>query len=374
MYSIFFPKTHFTFTLLCCIAVSACGNKGKNDEGSNKSLEINVSKKKRRRRKKENIIQTNSEITLNDLDRKYPKGLEIPVDEEGNLPIHQEAKNNNFKESDESNSVDIIEAPDTSTYERSTHTRSPLDWKMYKKVPSEILSEKSLKEKITLTAVLYKRLCYDELERELFCGGWYVLSHHNYLNNGCTKIASPEEMGLRFISAKNNWNEYKDNIIRYMRDGDLKVTACTAEMGSMKVKLTVTNTRNYKIKFNLKKGQVFEQTKLGIGKAPNVIIWDYLKKDNKNPIYTNFEESEKLVFEIPKNKSVTIILDSKCLNRPLRGPLGGKKLHLTDLFCKAALEAKGVQVEIWDIQRHYTKKEHEERMQNLGKDKDTLEN
>ena len=253
---------------------------------------------------------------------------------------------------------------------KSGHTRTPVTWSyVSSRVPSEIKSEKSLRSKISLMAAYYKRLMYNEFKVRKFSGGWYVLAHENFLNNGYTKVLPPKDLGLKVISA-NSWSDYKNSIIKYIRAGALSLLSCEMEKEGRKVKVRIKlkNNTNSEISFETKRGQIFEQTGRGIGRVPNVVVWNYLKQDNENRSLKHKVKAEKIEVTIPENEKIEIVFDVRYLNKPMGTALEAQKLqlHITDLITPSIVKARGDQVKFWGLREEYIKEEHSQNLRVLN--------
>lgn len=262
--------------------------------------------------------------------------------------------------------VSLEEKELTPLITRSEHTASLFEWPT--ETPNKVKLESSLKNKAKLMASCYKCLLYKDIKTGPYCGGWYLLSHQNYVNNGHEKFATPEELGLNRI-LPDNWEEYRSNIIRYMRDGALVVRKCKMEKRGEKptIGLQVTNTTREEISFEVNRGQIFEQTQVGIGKIPHLVVWDYLDEDNKEEGFKITKKGENLVFTIEANKTIEVILDVRYLNKwDTKIEEGTElKLHVTDFELKAAKKVRGEQSKIFSQQSKYTKEEYINRIPEL---------
>ena len=222
--------------------------------------------------------------------------------------------NNNNNDNDDNNEEEEKEVLNVI----NNHMQKKHDWSKIPKPPFRITSQGRKTQMISMARV-YKKLIYANIPDRGYCGGWWVLSYKNYRNNRNRCIKSPEQLGFGIISPAVSLMNYNTNIIKFVRDGSLKILSCVTKRGCYYIKIDVENISDKDIIIDFKAGQVFEQAREGIGQKQSLAIFkDYRKKifdkeemEKMDPGERFYLRAEQMVYFIKKGETKTIKLP-KC--------------------------------------------------------------
>ncbi len=241
----------------------------------------------------------------------------------------------------------------------NNHSRKKVYWHDVQKPPYSLTS-KSIRIQVDLMAALYRKLLYMNFAKRDNCGGWFLLSHKNFVYNRNQKVSSPKELGFKFISVDDDWDTYKWNAIRFVRDGSIRILSCIGRSGSFYVETKLKNTTNKTIKLNFKTGQVFSQSSTGIGKEQSLSVvqdYDYVKDFSKN-LEKIFEKEYLIEYTIKSKEEKIIRLLSHCIDEHCDSP-SRLNMYLTDLIDLATLSSGGCNDNTWSARRYIDNKENQ---------------
>ena len=226
-----------------------------------------------------------------------------------------------------------------------SHILTIPNWKNLSK-PSKAITIKPKKEQIKLMANHYRDLLYKNIPNKNYINGWSLLSYKNYLNNKNKHVRSPKQLGFGIISPKTNAKEYKTNIIKYVREGSIKIMSCVSKIGSYYIEAKIKNTTNQTIAIDFKVGQIFCQGQDGIGEIQNLsVLGDYNLKDWKdNKKY--FEEKSLIKYVFQPNETKIISLECASVD-PQCQTAHNAPINLTEYVDLCTLMCKGDQPAIW---------------------------
>ncbi len=260
---------------------------------------------------------------------------EIKKQKRKDQPIRNNNINNNNDTKENSYSINS-----------ESHILTIPNWKNLSK-PSKAITIRPKKKQIKLMANHYRALLYKNIPNKNYTNGWSLLSYKNYLNNKNKHVRSPKQLGFGIISPKTNGKEYKTNIIRYVREGSIKIMSCVSKIGSYYIEAKIKNTTNQTIPIDFKIGQIFCQGQEGIGRIQNLsVLGDYNLKDWKdNKKY--FEEKSLIKYVFQPNETKIISLECASVD-PKCQTAHNAPINLTEYVDLCTLMCKGDQSAIFE--------------------------